>query len=213
MTADAEEPSAGAGTGAEAPTATAFRTLAGIELDFSEDGTPPLRRSSAARCSSPPALAKARRTRASSKPMENMTGRAASRDEDKEGDSSRCSCPVPLIRISMASCSLPPVRSSARCTSASSNPMQNITGRASTRAGTWAAAVAACAAADLAAAVGDAGASSAAAGGLHSVERDDRSAGSAAVDAEVDLTQTRERLRSGLYPMLARHSSSLSIRF
>ena len=86
MTADAEEPSAGAGTGAEAPTGTAFRTLADIELDFSEDGTPPLRRSSTARCSSPPALAKARRTRASSKPMENMTGRAASHEEDKEGN-------------------------------------------------------------------------------------------------------------------------------
>ena len=173
MAAGAEEPGTGAGAGTKAPTGTGFLTLAGAELDFSEDGTPPLRRSSTARCSSPPALAKARRTSASSKPMENMTGRAASREEDKEGDSSGCSCPVPLIRISMASCSLPPVRSSARRTSASSNPMQNITGRASTRAGTWAAAVAACAAAEPEAAAGEAGASRAAAGGLDSVERED----------------------------------------
>lgn len=74
-------------------------------------------------CSSPPALTKASRTKRSSNPMENISGVFL---ELNFLGGAVASGYRPSISISIAACSLPPALTSARCTSASSNPIENI---------------------------------------------------------------------------------------
>jgi hypothetical protein len=68
--------------------AAAADTSGALTEEFSDGAKRPLRRRCTALSSSPPALANAHRTIASSKPMEKMTARGASREELKEDDSS-----------------------------------------------------------------------------------------------------------------------------
>jgi hypothetical protein len=71
------------------PEGAAAAAMSGaLTEEFSDGAKRPLRRRCTALSSSPPVLANARRTMASPKPMEKMTGRGATHGEVKEEDSS-----------------------------------------------------------------------------------------------------------------------------